>query len=146
MRGEADDFGASPLHAAAQNGHYGVLCTLVALGDDKDKPARNGQTPLHVAAQHGQVAVVRGPGGKGTRDRGKRRLRGDLEEKSRERKRGEERSGTARLAVLQADLDAVANGQTALGVASSLGNLDVVQARTAALSRKAETKRESPRE
>ena len=53
------EYGASPLHAAAKNGHVGVARCLLQAGADKDKCDNDGFTPMHFASQNGHVEVVR---------------------------------------------------------------------------------------
>ena len=49
---------ATPLWAAARNGHEAVVPALLAAGADKDRASRDGATPLWVAAAKGHAAVV----------------------------------------------------------------------------------------
>ena len=52
------DNGATPLYAAAENGHVAIVKYLVEQGANKDKADRHGQSPLFVAAERGHLAVV----------------------------------------------------------------------------------------
>ena len=50
---------ATPLHAAALNGHLDMVKLLCEAGVDKEKAAVDGATPLHVAALIGHLDIVK---------------------------------------------------------------------------------------
>jgi len=53
-----DEFGFTPLHWAAFNGHAEVARLLLDRGADVDARSKNGLTPLHLAAFHGHAKVA----------------------------------------------------------------------------------------
>ena len=53
------EFGYTPLHEAAANGHYLVLDYLLELGGTVNCRTNNGYTPLHLAASCGHVECVK---------------------------------------------------------------------------------------
>jgi len=56
----ADEDGQTPLSAAAQSGHEGVVSILLERNDlDPDKPDKYGQTPLWRAAKNGHETILK---------------------------------------------------------------------------------------
>ena len=56
---QSDDFGQTPLHITAQNGHDDVLRALVAAHADVNQLTNEHDSALHMAAQNGMIDVVR---------------------------------------------------------------------------------------
>ena len=50
--------GTSPLHLAAQYGHYTTAEMLLRAGISRDAKTKVDRTPLHIAAQEGNTAIV----------------------------------------------------------------------------------------
>ena len=55
---EADGYGYSPLHRAAQCGQEAAISRLLSAKADVHKTENNGWTPLHLAAHNDQAAAV----------------------------------------------------------------------------------------
>ena len=55
----ANDFGTSPLHLAAANGHVGCLSLLLAAGAQANAVESDGSTPLLLASREGQLDTVK---------------------------------------------------------------------------------------
>ncbi len=53
-----NNYGATPLHMAAQNGHRDVVELLLAKGAEVNAKDNYDWTPLHIAAQYGHKDVV----------------------------------------------------------------------------------------
>uniref|UniRef100_A0A8C5L6F1 GA-binding protein subunit beta-1 n=1 Tax=Jaculus jaculus TaxID=51337 RepID=A0A8C5L6F1_JACJA len=53
-----DRLGTSPLHPAAQNGHYSTTEVLLRAGVSRDARTKVDRTPLHVAASEGHASIV----------------------------------------------------------------------------------------
>jgi ankyrin repeat protein len=51
--------GATPVYAAAGQGHVEVVKALAALGADVTRPMRDGTTPVFIAARQGYFGVVK---------------------------------------------------------------------------------------
>jgi ankyrin repeat protein len=56
--GAPDEFGQTPLHAAAKSGHMDLAELLIAHGGDVGKPDKSGETPLHAAAWSGRTDLA----------------------------------------------------------------------------------------
>lgn len=50
--------GTSPLHLAAQHGHYSTADVLLRAGVSRDARTKVDRTPLHMAAAEGHAVIV----------------------------------------------------------------------------------------
>ena len=55
----ADNFGKSPIHFAAQNGHLEIVRLLMKTSNNPNAPDNSGMTPENLAMQNGHHDIVR---------------------------------------------------------------------------------------
>ena len=123
-------FGARGIHTAAKEGHVGVIQSLLKKGESVDSKTADGKTPLHIAVEHGKGAVVEALLGFGANVNGKGGEEGEapLHVAARiEEAKGEHCTKI----LLKSGGDPnmpMGDGQTAVHIASHVGNLAVLRA------------------
>ena len=55
----ADNFGQTPIHAAAYNGHLKIVRVLMKATNNPNPPENAGMTPENLASQRGHHDIVR---------------------------------------------------------------------------------------
>jgi ankyrin repeat protein len=62
--GATDEYGVTPLHEAARNGHTAVVTVLLAAGADPNARSRAGETPVWYARNREILEALRQAGGR----------------------------------------------------------------------------------
>ena len=57
VKNPAMDDGITPLHMAAEKGHYEICQLIISNVNEKNPASHDGFTPLHIATKHGHYKI-----------------------------------------------------------------------------------------